>query len=48
MSFYKISKYENKLSLIDTQLAIKLAKDTFTAFFKSIFSTLLRKASKYF
>lgn len=29
MSFYKISKYENKLSLIDTQLAIKLAKDTF-------------------
>lgn len=29
MSFYKINKYENKLSLIDTQLAIKLAKDTF-------------------
>jgi len=29
MSFYKISKYENKLLLIDTQLAIKLAKDTF-------------------
>ena len=29
MSFYKINEYKNKLSLIDTQLAIKLAKDTF-------------------